>query len=62
MADHPSGRPERIEVRARRLSIERIPPIGPLTPRLREKRRDLSLIGFTVGGDFTEYDEEDRGR
>lgn len=45
-ARHPSGQPmtrERVVGR----SIWRVPDDGPVTPRLRTPRRDLSLVGFT---------------
>jgi len=44
---HPSGAPRDPENRKREPTF-RIPDDGFVTPRLREQRRDLSLIGFGV--------------
>ncbi len=40
----------------KRTNHYRVPEDGPLTPRLREKRSDLSLIGFHH--DYQEKEEE----
>jgi hypothetical protein len=55
---HPSGRPL-TKNRECRLSIIRIPEKGALTPRLREDRRDLSLVGFHHSFQEKNNDESD---
>lgn len=51
---HPSGRPI-IHHQVKGRSIWRVPDRGPITPRLQDERKDLSLIGFhrqPVSDDF----------
>lgn len=60
MKPHPSGRPIHENPARKLLSIQRIPHVGTLTPRLNREYSQTRAIGFVVPGERTSETPQDK--